>query len=286
MTALRRRMVEDMQLRNLTAHTQQTYLRYASKFAQFFGKSPEHLGRDEVRRFLLHLVNEKRVSRGTYNLALCALRFLYRTTLGKEWMIEGIGYPRSKKTLPVVPSLEEVARFFEAITSLKRRAILMTAYGAGLRVSEVTSLRVTDIDSQRMVIRIRQGKGRRDRYALLPQRLLVVLREYWKAARPTGYLFPGRGKTGHITDRTVQRACKQAMHKAGLRKGITPHTLRHSFATHLLENGTDLRTIQILLGHRSLKSTAYYTHISRERLQSTRSPLDLLDETRGGESAS
>lgn len=278
MTSLRKRMSEDIELRGLAPNTRKAYIRAVVDFAKFYGKSPEKLGRDKVRSYLLHLVRKKRVARGTYNLSLCAIRFLYRTTLGRDSVVEGIQYPKSEMKLPVVLSLDEVARFLAAIHSLKHRAILMTAYAAGLRVSEVAALHVDDIDSARMLIRVRQGKGRRDRYVILSPRLLVVLREYWKAARSKDFMFPGRGKTGHISERAVQMACTKAMQTAGLRKSVSPHVLRHSFATHLLENGTDLRTIQVLLGHRSLRSTATYTHVSRQRLQATVSPLDLLEQ--------
>jgi site-specific recombinase XerD len=197
--------------------------------------------------------------------------------LGKDWLLQGVASARGRKKLPVVLSEEEVIRFFLALGSLKYRAILMIEYGAGLRVGEAIVLRVTDIDSSRMVIRIDDGKGGNDRYVILPQRLLAVLREYWKAARPKEFLFPGRGKTGHISYTSVNRACERAAKDAGLKKPVTTHVMRHSFATHLMENGTDLRIIQVLLGHRSLRTTAVYTHVSRKRLQSTKSPLDLLD---------
>jgi site-specific recombinase XerD len=278
MTQLRKRFIEDMELVDLSENTQQAYVRAVAQFALFFGMSPEQLGREEIRTYLLYLMRQKRVSKSTYRQVLSAIRFLYRTTLGKDWVIEGIRYTRSEKKLPVVLSMDEVDRFFDALHSLKHRAILMTAYAAGLRVSEVIALRVTDVDSQRMVIRVDQGKGRKDRYVPLANRLLVVLREYWKAARPENFLFPGRGKSGHITRTSVNLAVKRAMREAKLTKNISPHTLRHSFATHLLENGTDLRTIQVLLGHRSLKTTAIYTHVSRKQIESTRSPLDLLEE--------
>jgi site-specific recombinase XerD len=278
MTPLRKRFIEDMELIGLSDNTQLAYIRAVAQFALFFGKSPEQLGREEIRTYLLYLLRKKRVSKSTYRQVLSALRLLYRTTLGKDWLIEGIRHPRSEQKLPVVMSMDEVDRFFDALESLKHRAILMTAYGAGLRVSEVVALRVTDIDSERMMIRVFQGKGRKDRYVMLGREVLAVLREYWKAARPKDFLFPGRGKSGHITTSVVHRAVKRAMHKAGLTKNISTHTLRHSFATHLLENGTDLRIIQMLLGHRSLKTTAVYTHVSRKRLESTRSPLDLLKE--------
>jgi site-specific recombinase XerD len=276
MTPLRKRFIEDLELRNLRDNTKRAYVRAVAQFALFFGKSPELLGREEIREYLLYLVREKKASESSYRQVLSALRFLYRTTLGKDWVVEGIPHTKSDKKLPVVMSMDEVERVFNAITSLKHRAILMTAYSAGLRVSDVVSLRVSDIDSSRMMIRIDGGKGRRDRYVPLSKHLLVILREYWKAARPKTYLFPGRKEGRHIVTNTVYLACKRAMRDAHLKKNISTHTLRHSFATHLLEHGTDLRTIQILLGHRNLNTTAIYTHVSQKQIESTPSPLDLL----------
>jgi site-specific recombinase XerD len=276
MTPLRQRMIEDMKLRNYAPRTITVYVERVATFAKHFGKSPERLGATEVRAYLLFLVQEKHASWSYYEQALAALRFLYRTTLGKKWVLDGLVSPRKQKTLPVVLSPDEVARFFEAVTSLKHRAILMTAYAAGLRVSEVVSLRVDDIDSRRMVIRIRQAKGRKDRYVMLSPRLLAILREYWKEVRPTQLLFPGNVPDRPITPRTVQKACRDAQETAGLSKRVRVHTLRHSFATHLLEGGTDIRIIQILLGHRSLRTTAVYTHVSTATLEATQSPLDRL----------
>jgi site-specific recombinase XerD len=276
MTALRQRMIEDMRLRNFALRTIQVYVERVATFAKHYRKSPERLGPDEVRAYLLHLVQKKKASWSYYNQALCALRFLYRVTLGKEWVMEGVVCPKQEKKLPVILSLVEVAQFFEVITSLKHRAILMTAYAAGLRVSEVAALRVEDIDSQRMVIHVRQGKGRKDRYVMLSPRLLEILRQYWKAARPTEYLFPGNAPQKPITTRAVHLACRDAREASGLGKHVTVHTLRHSFATHLLEGGTNLRTIQILLGHRNLGTTAIYTHVSPATLETTQSPLDRL----------
>jgi integrase/recombinase XerD len=277
MTPLRRRFIEDLELRNLRENTIKTYVLAVRQFAEYFGKSPELLGPEQIRSYLLYLIHEKKASRATYRIALAAIRSLYRSTLKKSWVVDGIEQARTEKKLPVVLSMDEVERFFEALVSLKHRATLMTAYSAGLRVSEVVSLRVTDIDSARMVIRVDQGKGRKDRYVPLAKHLLLVLREYWKAARPGDYLFPGRGKSGHLTVNAVQGACRRAAREAGLKKAASPHTLRHSFATHLLEDGTDLRTIQLLLGHRNLNTTATYTHVSRKHLETTASPLDVLE---------
>jgi integrase/recombinase XerD len=276
MTPLRRRMIEEMKLRNLATRTIEVYVSRVAHFARYFGRSPEVLGREEVRSYLLHLVQEKKVSWSVFNQTVAALRFLYEVVLDRQGVLVRIVCPKQPKRLPVVLSLEEVARFFAAITSVKHRAILMTAYAAGLRISEVVALRVEDIDSKRMVLRVRQGKGRKDRNVMLSPRLLTLLREYWKIARPTDWLFPGKIPGQPITVGTVHRICVQAAQTAGLDKHVTVHTLRHSFATHLLEAGTNIRTIQMLLGHRNIKTTAVYTHISPIALETTRSPLDQL----------
>jgi integrase/recombinase XerD len=277
MTALRRRMIEDMTLRNFAARTITVYVERVVTFAQYFHKSPARLGPEHIRGYLLHLIQEQHVSWSYYNQARCALQFLYRITMGQEWVVEDVVCPKQPRKLPVVLSLQEVARFLGAITHIKHRAILMTAYAAGLRVSEVTRLRVADIDSQRMVLRIRQAKGQKDRFVVLSPRLLKLLREYWKAVRPSDFLFPGARPDQPITSGSVHRVCRAARERCGLGKHVTVHTLRHSFATHLLEDGTDLRTIQILLGHRSLSTTARYLHVATAALRSTRSPLDRLD---------
>jgi integrase/recombinase XerD len=283
MTPLRQRMIDDMTLHGLKPKTITAYVGCIARFARHFGKSPEVLGTPEIRSYLLYLTQDSHVASSTYNQALCALKFLYRFTLQKGWGLEGLARTRRQTKLPVVLSMDEVTRFFEAITSLRHRAILMTAYAAGLRISEVLALRVDDIDSQRMVIRLREAKGSKDRYTMLSPRLLTLLREYWKAHRrrkvyqPSPWLFPGNVPGQPITDGAVYEACEKACQAAGLEKHVTVHTLRHSFATHLLEAGTDLRTIQILLGHRSLNTTARYLHVATAALQSTRSPLDRLN---------
>ncbi len=275
MTPLRRRMIDDMRLKNLSARTIEIYVSRVSTFARYFNRSPQKLGRDDVRAYLLHLV-QKKVSWSSYNQTLGALRFLYEVTLGRKDVLERIPFPKQPKRLPVVLSLEEVTRFLAAVVGIKYRAILMTAYAAGLRLSEVTGLRVADIDSKRMVIRVRQAKGRRDRYVMLSPRLLAVLREYWKVIRPTDWLFPGDVPGQPISGKAVHLACVRAARDAGLDKHVTLHTLRHSFATHLLEAGTDLRTIQVLLGHSKLETTAIYTHVSPAAVEATRSPFDRI----------
>lgn len=280
MTPLRRRMIEDMRLRNLAERTIDTYVDRVAAFARHFGTSPENLGSEHIRAYLLHLVEQK-TSWTYFNQTRSALRFLYRTTLKRGWVDDGVVCVRTPRKLPVVLSPEEVAQLFAAIKNFKHRAILMTAYAAGLRLSEVVALRAEDIDSRRMVLRVRQGKGHKDREVMLSPRLLDVLRLYWRVVRPAGYLFPGRDPDRPLSHSAVQRACRAALRRSGLTKRISPHSLRHSFATHLLEAGTDVRTIQILLGHSHLSTTARYTHISAARLHGTTSPLDLLPPSGG-----
>jgi integrase/recombinase XerD len=276
MTALRQKMLDDMQLRNYSDRTIKAYLRCVSQFAQHFGKSPDQLGPPHIREYQLYLIKQKQCSWAVFNQTVCSLRFFYNTTLGCKEMIEEIPYPRFEKRLPVVLSQTEVAALLQALSNLKHRALLTTLYATGLRVSEVTNLVVTDIDSNRMVVQVRQGKGRKDRFVMLSPTLLTLLRQYWRAYQPRHWLFPGRNRSHPINDATAYRICQQAARAAKLSKSVSPHCLRHSFATHLLEAGTDLRTIQLLLGHRNLKTTAVYLHVSTLALRSTTSPLDLL----------
>jgi integrase/recombinase XerD len=276
MTPLRKKMSEDMEFRNLAPRTIREYLYDVARFAKHFGKSPALLGPEEIRAYQRYMLIEKGFSWSYYNRSVSAIRFLYQVTLEKEWLIKRLPRARKEKSLPIILNMEELARFFKVIRDIKYRAMLMTAYSAGLRVSEVVSLHVDDIDSRRKMIRVQQGKGRKDRYVMLSPTLLTILRVYWKEKRPTGWLFPGRGKGEHLTARMVQRACDIARRAARIRKRVTPHTLRHSFATHLLEDGADLRTIQTLLGHRSLQTTALYTQVSTRTICATRSPLDIL----------
>ncbi len=275
MTQLRNRMIEDMRIRNLRPNTQKCYVEHVAAFAKYFRKSPDRLGHEEIRAYQNHLV-KRELSSSSIGVTVGAIKFLYRVTLGRDLDVARIYFPKREKKLPVVLSRPEVVRFFQSIHSLKYRAILMTAYAAGLRASEVTRLRVCDIDSSRKVIRVQQGKGAKDRYVMLSHRLLGLLRAYWKAARPADWLFPSRCADKPISYDAVRRVCRNASRASGLTKNITPHTLRHSFATQLLENGTDLRTIQVLLGHRSLASTARYTHVAVAGIHATPSPLDSL----------
>jgi integrase/recombinase XerD len=285
MSPLRQRMADDLCLRNYSDRTIKAYLRCVSNFARHFGKSPDELGPDHIREYQLYLVKQKQCSWAVFNQTVCALRFFYNTTLGCTEMIEEIPYPRFEKRLPVVLSQAEVDALLRALKNLKHRAVLTTIYATGLRVSEVTNLVVSDIDSSRMIIQVRQGKGRKDRFVMLSPNLLTLLREYWKAYHPRHWLFPGQNPSRPINNATAYRICQHAAEAANLSKAISPHTLRHSFATHLLEAGTDLRTIQLLLGHRNLKTTAVYLHVSTLALRSTISPLDLLESSSSVEAA-
>ena len=276
MTPLRQRYIEDMQLRNYSPKTQQLYVECVSLFARYFHRSPELLGPEHIRAYQLYLVHEKKSSWSRFNQTVCALRFLYRVTLGKDWSITHIPFPRAEKKLPIVLSQPEVAQFFAAIPNLTYRTVLMTAYAAGLRISEALHLQVADIDSQRMVIRVRQGKGHKDRYIMLSPKLLALLRDYWQAVHPTTWLFPGTAPDRPLAAGTLDDVCRKARQRSGLGKKITSHTLRHSFATHLLEAGTDIRTIQLLLGHASLRTTAKYLHVSPSTVAATPSPFETL----------
>ena len=276
MTDLRRKMLEELQLRNYSPHTQRAYIRCLANFAKHFGTAPDRLGPEHIRDYQLFLVQQKKLSWSPFNQTVCALRFFYHHVLHRKWMIEHIPYPRHEQKLPVVLSPAEVAALFQNTPNLKHRAILMTIYAAGLRVSELINLRVTDIDSQRQLIRVSQGKGHKDRQLMLSPKLLEILQLYWKRYRPMTWLFPGQCPERPITQTTVWRICQQARAEAQLAKPVSPHTLRHCFATHLLEAATDLRRIQILMGHRNLKTTARYLHVSNLAVRSTVSPLDRL----------
>lgn len=278
MTPLRQRMIEDMQIRNLAPSTQTSYLRHVTKFAQYFGKSPEILGTDEIREYQLYMLNGRGVRPQALIPILAALRFLYKQTLGRPETVDVFPMPKVAKRLPVVLSREEIAACIAATRSLKHRALLMIYYGCGLRSAEALQLRVEDIDSDQMIIRVVHGKGNRERIVPLPQPLLDVLREYWKQDRPTHWLFPGK-----IEGRTMRREsvfffCQKIRRELNLKKPLNPHSLRHSFATHLLDDGADLRLIQTLLGHRSLGTTAIYTHVSNRRIHATQSPLVSLPD--------
>jgi site-specific recombinase XerD len=270
---LRRRMIEDMTIRKLAPKTQQGYIRTVKDFAAFLGRSPATASFEDVRRFQLHLVtNGAHIS--ILNHAVAALRFFFRITLKRSDIIEHTHFVRESHKLPVVLSPEEVARLLNAAAGLKYKAALSVAYGAGLRAAEVVSLKVCDIDSKRMIIRVEQGKGHKDRNVMLSPHLLNLLRVWWRAARPQGWLFPGRNPVQPMTTRQLHRACHAAAEAAGIEKNVSPHTLRHSFATHLLEQNIDVRVIQVLLGHAKLDSTALYTRVATKTIQQVMSPLE------------
>src|SRR5208282_219301 len=272
---LRRRMIEDMTVRNFAAKTQDNYIRAVAKLAKFLGRSPDTATTEELRLFQLHLTANQ-VGAPTINGTVTALRFFFTVTLDRSDVIKHLTFVPEPRKIPVILSPEEVARFLEAAPGPKYKAALGAAYGAGLRVSEVASLKVSDIDSKRMLLRIEQGKGRKDRYAMLSPVLLELLRDWWRIARPTAWLFTGQDPLQPISTRQLTRACHAAAVMAEIRKRVTPHTLRHSFATHLLEQNTDIRVIQVLLGHSKLETTALYTRIATNTIRAVMSPLDRL----------
>jgi integrase/recombinase XerD len=276
MTPLKQRFIEDMQLRGLAPTTQRSYIHYVADYAKFYHTSPENLDLEAVRQYELYLLHERKLSAESINTFVAAVQFLYLVTLEMPWGKECFPRVRRAHKLPVVLSPEEVARFFENIPSLRYRAALMACYGAGLRISEAVSLQVSDIDSKRKLIRVEEGKGRKDRYVMLSDRLRDVLRCYFRAARPRGWMFPSWRKNHHLTMSSLSQACRDASRRCGLNKRITAHTLRHSFATHLLENGTDTRVIQVLLGHSRIETTARYTQVAAHVVAGTPSPLDRL----------
>jgi site-specific recombinase XerD len=270
-------MTEDMQVRNLALNTQRSYVQQVSLFARHFNKSPEQLAREDIRACQVYLTNDRKLAPASVLTAVAALRFLYKVSLHRDWTFEDIiPAPKKPQKLPMVLSPEEVFHFLNSVGDIKHRAILTTCYAAGLRISEAVHLLPGDIDSQRMVIRVDQGKGRKDRYVMLSPKLLETLRSYWRAVRPKGWLFEGDVSGQPITRNAVALVCQKARLLSGIRKPVTPHSLRHAFAVHLLESGSDVRTIQLLLGHRSLATTAQYLRIATSRVCSTSSPLDLL----------
>jgi site-specific recombinase XerD len=269
-------MLADLRIRNYAARTQEIYIARAAEAAQHFERSPEDLSSEDLRGYLRYLKEERGVSRSAFAQMVGALRFLYRVTLDRPDLMPHLPYPRLKRRHPVVLSVQEVVQLLRAIGNLKHRTVAMVLYGAGLRISEALSLQLRDVDSTRMVLTVRHGKGDQDRQVALSPVLLEALRTYWRAYRPPSWLFPGQTTDRPLGPSTIQRAVKAARIRARIAKPATAHTLRHSYATHLMEAGTDLRVIQTLLGHRSLKTTAIYTHVATERVRATRSPLDAL----------
>lgn len=278
MTPLRQRMLQDMGIRNLAVNTQLAYVQQISALARHFDSSPEALGPEQIRAYQVHLIEERKLAAGSLSVVAAALRFLYKITLRRPWNDDDIPMPKRPLKLPIVLSPGEVVRFLACVASTKHRVILTTIYASGLRVSEAVALRPADIDSARMVLRVDQGKGRKDRYVMLSPRLLEVLRDYWRIERPKPWLFPGDRAGRHISKSAVELACQKAHRAAGIDKPVTPHSLRHAFATHLLESGTDVRRIQLLLGHRSLATTSRYLKIATSSLCATVSPLDQLPD--------
>jgi integrase/recombinase XerD len=278
---LRQRMQHDMLMRGLSSHTQQDYVRHVRRFAAFLGRSPDTATPEDIRRFQLDQ-HEKGVGAATINGTVSALRFLFLVTLQRRDLSRALVITRYRRKLPDVLSVEEAGRLLEAAPGLKYKAALGVAYGAGLRVSEVAHLKVDDVDSTRMLLRVEQGKGRKDRNAMLSPQLLELLRLWWREGRrrgvmlPHGWLFPGRSRTDPVSSRQLHRAVQEAAEVAGIRKRVSPHTLRHSFATHLLEQDVDIRVIQVLLGHSKLETTALYAKVSTRTIHAVTGPLDRL----------
>jgi site-specific recombinase XerD len=273
-------MDRELRIRGLAENTRRSYLEKMRRFVRHFMRPPDQLTAEDVKQYQLFLAKDRRMTWSTFNVHVCALRFFYQHVLRVEWNVEHIPYQKTGKKLPVVLSGEEVVALLDAATNLKHRAILMTLYSAGLRVSEAVHLRLEDIDSQRMMILVGHGKGRKDRYVMLSGKLLETLRRYWLKSRPTPWLFPGQASGRPLAYRSVDRLFARAKERAGIRKRVCPHSLRHSFATHLLERGVNIRVIQRLLGHKSLRSTEVYTHVADSFIRDTKSPLDdLLPDT-------
>ena len=275
-TGLTRRMADDMKLRNLSQSTIDAYTYHVGRFAEFFGKTVEDATPEDVRAFQLHLIEVRKVGWSSFNQAVCGLRFLYRVTLPRPWHVTMIPFGKRPKKLPAVLGCNEVDRLLQCVRSLKHRTFLLTLYAAGLRLSEAAWLTIPDIDSERMLLRVAHGKGAKERLVPLSPRLLQALRDYWKQVRSPKYLFPGKTFEVPLSSTTIQKTCKAAVSKAGIRKNVTPHTLRHSYATGLLEAGVDLLTIGRLLGHKSFMTTMIYLHVRRPHLNSTPSPIDWL----------
>src|SRR5260221_491596 len=277
MTPLRQRMIEDMQLRNFATTTQRSYIHYVADFAKHFNRSPQDLDLEAVRQYQLYLTQERKLSPESINTFVSAVQFLYLVTLDMHWDKHDFPRARPDLKLPVVLAPDEVQCFLGQVTGVKHRAVLLTCYGAGLRISEAVSLKPSNIDSHRMLIRVEHGKGGKDRYVMLSPCLLEILRAYWRILRPTGdWLFPSWRPLKHLSAGAMQTACRDAWRRSGLSKRVTAHVLRHSFATHLLERGTDTRIIQVLLGHSRLETTARYTAVSPATIGATASPLDQL----------
>jgi site-specific recombinase XerD len=274
MTELRKRMLQEMQLRNYSKRSIRTYLASISQLAKYYGRSPDQISRQEIKDYLLYLINDKQLSKSTINQAISAIKVLQVDVLGQKWETVQVQRPKLPKDLPVVLSKKEVEKILAVTINLKHRAAIMVAYSGGLRLGEVCMLKPTDIDASRKQVRIALGKGQKTRYTLLSPTLLATLREYWLRYHPQVYLFEGRKKGHPISHGALRKAFDNSCGKAGIKKDVCFHTLRHSFATHLLEQGTNLRIIQHLLGHRSIKTTTLYTHLVNFSIEKITSPLD------------
>jgi len=278
MDALREQMTKDLQLKGITPRTQKKYLREVGIMADYFDKPLEEVGEKELKDYLVHMLENRKISRGTYKTYVAGIKFLYKTTLNREEVVEKIRYPKALRKLPVVLDLAEVRTLLSVMENLKHRALLTITYSAGLRVSEAAKLRVTDIDSKRMMVRVQQGKGGKDRYSILSQTALELLRRYWRQYRPKEWLFEGQQNGTHICYTAIRNIFFEAKKRAGIAKPASIHTLRHSFATHLIEAGTSLHHVQLLLGHRSPTTTTVYLHVSKMNLAKVTSPLDSIPE--------
>ncbi len=267
-------MDRELHIRGLAKNTRQSYLKKMHCFVRHFMRPPDQLTAEHVKQYQLFLTKERCIKWSAFNTHVSSIRFFYRNVLEVDWDVERIPYQRAGKRLPEILSGSQVVALFEAVTNLKHRAILMTLYAAGLRTGEALHLRLGDIDSKRMMIRIDQGKGRKDRYAMLSAKLLETLRRYWRESRPDPWLFPGRDRSRPLTRESVGHVFARARKKVGILKDISPHSLRHSFATHLLERGVNIRVIQRLLGHRNVRTTEIYTHVAETYVRDTKSPLD------------
>lgn len=276
MTKLREQFIRDLELKGFSPNTQQAYLKHVVAFSKYYHKSPELLGVEEIKDYLHHLIAERNLSKSYVNQAYSGLKLLYETTLIREWDMKRIPRAKKEQKLPEVLSQKEVKAILGGVKNLKHKAILTTIYAAGLRIGEAVNLKISDIDSVNMQIKIRQGKGRKDRITLLSKENLKLLRYYFKQFKPKDWLFPGENRDKHLTTRSVERIMDKAVEKAGITKPVTVHTLRHSFATHLLENGVDIYYIQRLLGHTNIKTTSIYLHMTNIKLKNIKSPLDTI----------